>query len=142
VTHWFFDDYLVTWAGVGSGAIARGPEFILGYWGVPLHLCTPDDGKWLLDGANVVDMLAHVHSRLREQGYSHTVVSDRQVTVYHAAGAAIDVIWSRCRADNSEIERLAIHFEVARESARWRVVGIQEAPTRADSLSAVWGAAA
>jgi hypothetical protein len=86
-------------------------------------------------------MLARNHSRLRGQGYAHTAVPDRQVTVYHSAGAAIEVIWSRCRADDSEIERVAVHFEVARESVGWRVVGIQEAPTRADSLNAAWGGA-
>ena len=64
------------------------------------------------------------------------------MTVYHDAGAAIEVIWSRCRADSSEIERLAVHFEVARGSAVWRVVGIQEVPTSADALSAAWRGAA
>jgi len=34
-----------------------------------------------------------------------------------------------------------VHFEVARGSAGWRVVGIQDAPTRADSLNAAWGGA-
>jgi hypothetical protein len=88
-----------------------------------------------------VGLLERIYSRLRAQGYAHTAVPDRQVTVYHAAGAAIDVIFSRCRADDSEIERLALHFEVARGSAGWRVVGIQDAPTRADSLNAAWGGA-
>ena len=141
VTRWFFDDYLATWVGVGSGASARGSEFILDYWGVPLHYCAPDGSEWLLDGAAVVGLLAHTHSRLRAQGYAHTAVPDRKVTIYHRSGAAIDVIWSRCRADDSEIERVAVHFEVARGSAGWRVVGIQDAPTRADSLNAAWGGA-
>jgi hypothetical protein len=138
LTHWFFDDYLPLWMGVASGAIARGPEFILDYWGVPLHHCTPKGSEWLLDGAGVVGLLARNHSRLRAQGYSYTAVPDRKVTIYHRAGAAIEVIWSRRRADHTEIERLAVHFEVARGSAGWRVVGIQTAPTRADSLNAAW----
>jgi hypothetical protein len=138
LTRWFFDGYLPLWIGVGSGAIARGPEFILDYWGVPLHHCTPNGSEWLLDGASVVGLLARTHSRLRAQGYSYTAVPDRKATVYHRAGAAIDVIWSRCRADDSEIERVAVHFEVARGSAGWRVVGIQTAPTTATSLNAAW----
>jgi hypothetical protein len=60
VTRWFFDDYLVTWVGVGSGAIARGPEFILDYYDVPLHHCTPDGGEWLLDGGRPAG--AHLQS--------------------------------------------------------------------------------
>jgi hypothetical protein len=141
VTRWFFDDYLATLVGVGSGAIARGPEFILDYWDVPLHHGTPNGSVWLLDGASVVGLLERNFGRLRTQGYSYTAVPDRKVTIYHRAGAVIDVIWSRCRADDSEIDRVAAHFEVARGSAGWRVVGIQTAPTRADSLNAAWGGA-
>jgi hypothetical protein len=141
VTRWFFDDYLPLLVGVGSGTIAQGPEFILDYWGVPLHYCTPDGGKWLLDGAAVVGLLERSYSRLRAQGYSYTAVPDRHVIVYHDAGAAIEVIWSRCRADDSEIERVAVHFEVARGSAGWRAVGIQTTPTTANSLNASWGGA-
>jgi hypothetical protein len=86
VTRWFFDDYLPLWVGVGSGTIAQGPEFILDYWGVPLHHCTPDGGKWLLDAAGVVGLLERNHLRLRAQGYSYTAVPDRNVTVYPMPG--------------------------------------------------------
>jgi flavin reductase (DIM6/NTAB) family NADH-FMN oxidoreductase RutF len=40
------------------------------------------------------------------------VVPDRKVTVYNINGAAIDVIWSRRRADETEIERVVIYFEL------------------------------
>ena len=40
VTHWFFDEYLRTWIGVGAGTIARGPEYILDYWSAPLYWTT------------------------------------------------------------------------------------------------------
>ena len=138
VARWFFDDYFPTWVGVGSCAIAQSPEFILDYWGVPLHYSTPGGSEWLLDAAGVVGLLDRIHARLRVQGYSYTAIPDRRVSVYHVDGAAIEVIWSRCRADNSEIERHAVHFEVSRGSEGWRVVGIQTAPTTADSLAAAW----
>ncbi|MFB7113050.1 hypothetical protein [Streptomyces sp. NPDC056190] len=141
VTHWFFDDYLPTWVGVGSGEIARGSEFILDYWAVPLHHSSPASREWLLDSDAVIGLLESNHDPLQAQGYSYTAVPDRKVTVYHDAGAAIEVIWSRRRADHSEIERLAVHFEVARESVGWRIVGIQDVPTTADSLDAAWRAA-
>ncbi|MFJ5725929.1 hypothetical protein [Streptomyces sp. NPDC093149] len=140
VTHWFFDDYLPTWVGVGSGAIPRGPEFILDYWAAPLHISSPASREWLFDGDAVVAWLERSQTELRAEGYSHTVVPDRRVTVYHDAGAAVEAIRSRRRPDDSEIERLAAHFEVAREAAGWRVVGTQDVPTTADSLDAVWRA--
>jgi hypothetical protein len=141
VTRWFFDDYLATWVGVGAGTIARGPEFILDYWGMPLHYSTDHESEWLLDGSAVVGLLKQTHARLQAQGYAHTDVPDHKVFVYNDAGAAIEVIWSRCRADDSEIERLAAHFELGRGPAGWRVVGIQTALTAAESLDAAWPAA-
>jgi pimeloyl-ACP methyl ester carboxylesterase len=142
VTHWFFDDYLPTYIGVASGAIPRGPEFILDYWGVPLHASTPTAREWFLDKDAVSGYIENTHIRLRAQGYAYTAVLDRKVTIYHDAGAAIEVIWSRCRSDHSEIERLAVHFEIARTSAGWRVVGLQAMPTAVDSLAAAWQAQA
>jgi hypothetical protein len=138
VSRWFFDAYLPAWVGVASGTIDEGPEFILDYWGVPMHYCTPDASLWLLDSDAVVGLLEGRHHELRAQNYSHTAVSDQKVTVYHQTGAAIEVIWSRRRFNGTEIERLAVHFEVALGSTGWRVVGIQAAPTFADDLTAAW----
>lgn len=137
-THWFFDDYLPTWIGVGAGTIAREPEFILDYWGVPLHWGVEDDHYWLLDAPAVVAHLQDLYARLRGQGYADTAVPDHRVRVYHRDGAAIEVIWSRLRADGSEIERVAAHFEVTQGPAGWRVLGVQAVPTTSSSLEDVW----
>jgi hypothetical protein len=138
VTQWFFDDYLTTWIGVGAGTIARGPEFILDYWGVPLYWGEAEGSHWLLDAPAVVLHLHQLQARLRDAGYAHTAVPHHTVRVYHRDGAAIEVIWSRCRADGSEIERLAVHFEIGRGPAGWRILGVQAAPTSSSSLDAVW----
>jgi hypothetical protein len=138
VAKWFFDDYLPTWVGVGNRSIDKGPEFILNYWGVPLYKYHPDGGQWALDADSVTGLLNTTHTRLRASGYAYTDVVDRAVRAYHRNGAAIEVIWSRRRADNTEIERLAVHFEVIRTESGWRVAGIQHRPTRADLLSRAW----
>ncbi|HZN84986.1 MAG TPA: MBL fold metallo-hydrolase [Mycobacterium sp.] len=138
VAHWFFDDYLTTWIGVGAGMIARGPEFILDYWSAPLNWSDDQSSRWLLDTPSVVGLLDALQTRLRAEGYADTAVPDRRVTVYHDNGAAIEVIWSRLRADGTEIERLAAHFEVARGPEGWRIISIQATPTTSDSLNAVW----
>jgi hypothetical protein len=136
VTRWFFDDYLPTWVGVAAGTITRGPEFILDYWSAPLYFSTGQGGGYLLSASDVVGFLDELHARLRREGYAKTAVPDRNVTVYHDFGAAIDVIWSRCRADDSEIERLAAHFELALGYDGWRIVAAQTAATDADVLPA------
>jgi glyoxylase-like metal-dependent hydrolase (beta-lactamase superfamily II) len=138
VAHWFFDEYLSTWIGVGAGTIARGPEFILDYWGAPLHWNDDQGSRWIPDEPAVVTTLQQLQNRLRVEDYAYTSVPDQKVTVYHANGAAIEVIWSRRRGNGTEIERLAAHFEVARGQAGWRVVGIQALPTTSDSLNDAW----
>ena len=138
VTHWFFDDYLTTWIGVGADTIARGPEFILDYWGVPLYWSDDQGSWWLLDAPAVVAQLDALQTRLRAEGYAHTAVPDLRVTVYHRNGAAIEVIWSRLRVDGTEIERVAAHFEISRGPAGWRILGVQAAPTASDSLNTSW----
>jgi hypothetical protein len=138
VTEWFFGDYLPTWVGVGNGAIDAGPGFILNYWGVPLYDYRPDGGQWALDGDGVTAFLNKTHTRLKANGYAYTEVVDRAVRAYHRNGAAIEVIWSRRRADGGEIERLAVHFEVIRTDNGWRIAGIQRRPTHADLLSDAW----
>jgi glyoxylase-like metal-dependent hydrolase (beta-lactamase superfamily II) len=138
VTHWFFDDYLTTWIGVGAGTIKRGPEFILDYWSAPLSWSEDRGSRWILDPADVVAAQQQLHTRLQSEGYAHTAVPDQKVTAYHANGAAIEVIWSRQRADGTEIERVAAHFEVARGPHGWRIVGVQAASTTSDSLKTAW----
>ena len=138
VTEWFFGDYLPTWVSVGNEAVDMGPEFILNYWGVPLYKYHPDGGQWALDADSVVGLLNTTHTRLRTNGYAYTDVVDRAVRAYHRNGAAIEVIWSRRRADDSEIERWAVHFEVIRTQDGWRIAGIQRRRTHADLLSDAW----
>ena len=138
VSRWFFDDYLPIWVGVGAGTIVREPDFILDYWGAPLHWADDLGTQWFLDAPAVVALLLQLQGRLHGDGYAYTSVPDQRVTVYHDNGAAIEVIWSRRRTDGTEIERLAAHFEVARGPAGWRVIGLQATPTTNDSLNAVW----
>jgi hypothetical protein len=138
VTCWFFEDYLHTWIGLGAGTIALGPEFILDYWAVPMHYSADQTNQWLLDASAVVRFYEQTHVRLRGQGFASTAVPDHEVTVYNGGGAAIEVILSHCRADGSEIERQAAHFELARGPAGWRMVGIQSTRTAADSLNTAW----
>src|ERR1700736_3610030 len=117
VTRWFFEDYLHTWIRMGAGTIDLGPEFILDYWAVPMHYSADQTNQWLLNAAEVVRFSEQTHIRLRGQGFASTTVPDHEVTVYNGSGAAIEVILSRCRADGSEIERQAAHFELARGPA-------------------------
>ena len=138
VEHRFFQDYLPTWVGVGAGTIERGPEFILDYWRAPLHWGADPASQWLVDAPTVVGFPQQLQTRLRAEGCDYTEVPDQRVAVYHRDGAAVEVIWSRRRADDSEIERLAAHFELARGPDGWRSVGIQAVPTASDTLNSVW----
>jgi hypothetical protein len=58
--------------------------------------------------------------------------------IYSPIGAAVDVIWSRRRADESEIQRWASHFELVRSAKGWRVVGVQSVAAHSNSLEEIW----
>jgi len=137
VSRWFFDDYLSRWMSVVNGTRQEGPEFILDYWGCPLHVSSPRMNRWLTEPQEVTGLLAGTQARVREAGYTRTAVLDSRVTVFHPAGAAIEVIWSR-RAGETEIERLAVHFQTVRSQDGWQVIGIQEIGTSAQSLDEIW----
>ena len=138
VIAWFFEDYLKRWVAVGSGTSGEGPEFILDYWGVPMSVTAVGEAFWLLDDEAVIGFLARNQEPLKAEGYTHTVVPDRRIMVYNKDGAAIEVIWSRRRADESEIERWAVHFEIVRGLKGWRVVAVQSVAIESDKLSDVW----
>lgn len=139
LSKWFFDVYFNHWVEVASGVRKEGPDFILKYWGTPMYACAPPRLRaWLTTDADVVKFLEMNHIPLKEQGYTHTVIPDRKIIVYNEHGGAIEVIWSRRRADDSEIERAAVHFEVARLDREWKVVGVQVKLTREDTLDKAW----
>jgi hypothetical protein len=140
VTSWFRDDYVPRWVSVGNGTSEEGPEFILRFWGCPLHVSTPQINMWVTEPQGVIDLLEMNQKPLRDAGYTHTVIADSRVTVFHSNGAAIDAIWSRCATGDTEIQRVAVHFELAKSDNGWRVFGIQTCDTTMSSLQALWPA--
>lgn len=138
VIAWFFDEYLPRWVAAVSGQSGEGPEFILDYWGTPMHVTGLGQSFWCLTDENILTFLEMNHAPLKAAGYSHTAVPDKRVFVYSAVGAAIEVMWSRRRADETEIQRVAVHFEVARDAKGWRVVGMQALATDQPTLADVW----
>ncbi len=139
VTHWFFEDYLTTWVNAGAKAGDEdNSNFISAYWGNPLHVCSDGVQEYKLREEDVVAFLDQMHKRLQKNGYRSTKVLDRRVKVYNPRGAGIEVIWSRRRADESEIERIAVHFEVSKLQSTWRVASIQSTHTTAETLDDTW----
>ena len=139
---WFFDDYIPTWVAAGAAKGTDGEDFILKYWDVPLYTDGLGQNQWAMNAQGVLDFLGKNHGPLKAQGYTHTVVPDRKITAYSENSAGIEEIWSRRRADESEIQRLAVHFGTAKTPKGWRVITIDAVPTTADKLDAVWGTVA
>ncbi|SDC96957.1 hypothetical protein SAMN05216345_1058 [Cupriavidus sp. YR651] len=134
---WFFDTYLPDWVRMGADA-ATSDDAILQYWGAPLHAASVNMTKCLLTGDQVIGLLRANQAPLQAQQYTHTVVLDRAVKGYNSNAGSIDVIWSRRRADESEIERRAVHFDIHRTSEGWRVVTVASTLTDQTSLSEIW----
>lgn len=131
VRHWFFDVYFNHWVEVGAGKRDEGPEFVLQYWGTPMYATNnePPISMWMLQDEQIVGFLTMQHEILKSEGYDHTEIPDQKIFVYNQDGAAIEVIWSRQRADNSEVHRMVVHFEVAKIDGVWKVVGVQSRMT-------------
>lgn len=132
IRHWFFDVYFDHWMDVGAGRRDEGPEFILEYWGAPMFLTSnmPDTAVWL-DADGIVNFLDTRQQQLKAAGYDHTEVPEQRIHVYNANGGAVEVIWSRQAADNSELQRLAINFQVVRFDGVWKVAGMHVRQTDA-----------
>lgn len=140
LNHWFFELYLPSWIAMGANAQASA-DGILDYWGTPLHAASVNMTRCLMSGKEVIGLLRANQDPLQAQQYTHTVVLDRRVLGYNQNAGSIDVIWSRRRADESEIERRAVHFEIHRTAQGWRVVAIASQITGCESLDEIWEAA-
>jgi hypothetical protein len=137
VDQWFFERYLPKWESLGNSA-PQNPREILDYWNVPMHAASIHMNKWLLTEKAVLGLLDANHKPLQSSGYTHTNVIDRRTVVYNNNAASVDAIWSRCRHDNTEIERVAVHFEINRTDNGWRVIGLASVRTTKSSLKATW----
>lgn len=136
IAQWFFGVYLPTW--VSLGAQGGDEAVILEFWGFPLHAASVNMTRCLMTGDEVIGLLRANQVPLQASHYTHTRVLDRRVLGFNENAGAIDVIWSRRRADESEIERRAVHFEIHRRSSGWRVVAIASALTDRTSLADIW----
>ncbi|EHP41013.1 hypothetical protein OR16_22363 [Cupriavidus basilensis OR16] len=134
---WFFETYLPAWVQMGSDATLNDGA-ILEYWGAPLHAASVNMTRCLLTGDEVIGLLRANQEPLQAQQYTHTVVLDRHVKGYNSNAGSIDVIWSRRRADETEIERRAVHFDIHRTGQGWRVVTVASTLTDRTSLGEIW----
>ena len=144
VRHWFFEDYFPRWVEVANGKRDEGPEFILEYWGRPMFATNdaPSIAAWLHTDEEVIAFLSMQHDILKSEGFTHTHSPEEIIRVYNPNGASIEGIWSRRRADESEVHRIVVHFEVAKMDGKWRVLGVQTRMTDInndkDSVAAAW----
>ncbi|GAA1908383.1 hypothetical protein [Streptantibioticus ferralitis] len=137
ITNWFFEDYLQPW--MTAVETSSDPSFIADFWGAPLWIGLEDGPAAVFNSPEeITGWFKDSFDRLQSADYTHTAVLDRRVMIFHRHGGAIDVIWSRRRGDDSEIERLAVHFIIARRTDGLRIVSIEGTNTDADTLDEVW----
>jgi hypothetical protein len=134
---WFSNEYKPAFIEAVRGA--TDPTFISNYWGSPLWVGNDMGPVTLAEtDADVVRAFTAMTTRLHTAGYADSIVLDRRIVVYNEDGAAIDSLWSRTRADGSEIERVAVHFVVARRSDGIRVIAFETHASDALTLDEAW----
>ena len=136
-TAWFDDEYMPAFIKAVGGA--SDPAFISSYWGSPLWVGN-DLGPVSLAPTDddVAKTFTAMTSRLHTAGYADSIVLDRRTVVHNRYGATIDALWSRQRADGSEIERVAVHFALAKRADGIRIVTFATHATDAEMLDGVW----
>jgi hypothetical protein len=117
--HWFFEQYIPTWVAAGARSDTD-PRSVLDYWCVPMHAANPNMNRWLTTEEEVLGLLSDNQTPLKAKHYSHTEVLDQHMTFYNDCAASIDVIWSRRRADEVQIDRRAVHFEIRSVDGGWQ----------------------
>jgi hypothetical protein len=121
---WFFNDYVPTW--VKAALRKEGESFIFKYYSVPMYWNALGVNDWLMTEAAVREVIDLQQRKRQDQHYHHTNVPDRGIVAYNKSGGAVDAIWSRVRADESEVMHLVVHFEIARLKGKgWRVIAAQ-----------------
>jgi hypothetical protein len=135
VDQWF-SDYFKAFIDIGAGRID--PAQILLYWGVPLHTSGPKHARWLNSPDEVVGVLNEMQGALRKIGYTHTEALDKTITVYSENAARVETIMSRRRADDTEVDRAAVSFELRRTDDKWAVISTTARPTDASLLREIW----
>ena len=101
-----------------------------------MHAASMHMNEWLPTEKAVLGLLSANHKPLQSSG-THTNVIDRRTVVNNNA-ASVDAISSRCRHDQTEIQRVAAHFETNRTNNGWRVIDLASAPTTKSSLEEAW----
>lgn len=140
VSEWFFNEYVPKWVKASTGQSGINDDFILQYWVPPLYVNALGLNKCLLSSDEVITFWKMNSTPLREEGYTHTIIPSREITVYTENSAGIDAIWSRRRADGSEIQRIAVHFGITRENKKssWSIFCIHAISTNKDKLGEIW----
>ena len=98
----------------------------------------PNQTRWLSTEEQVLGLLSAVQTPLKKHHYTHTDVLDRRMTFYCETAASIDAIWSRCNADDVEIERLACHFEIRSVDGHLRIISAVSVPTDKERLTDIF----
>jgi hypothetical protein len=124
IEEWFFDDYVPTW--VKAARNNEDESFIFQYYSLPIYWNGLGVNDWLTTEAAVRAVIDLQQGQLQDQRYDHTNIPDRRIIAYNENGGAVDAIWSRVRADESEVMHLVVHFEIARLKGKgWRVIAVQ-----------------
>jgi pimeloyl-ACP methyl ester carboxylesterase len=139
LNRWFFYDYLKKWVEIGSGSAPN--TDMLHYWGAPLHAASMIQTNWLMTPEDVLKQIERTQAPLKGRAYSHTVVLDYRITAINKSAGVIDAIWSRRQKDETELQRVASHFEIHMTDQGWRVVAMANRMTRQTALDNVWTSA-
>ncbi len=143
----FYDSYSAAYVEVIAGRPTADEYFYRKYYSIPLYVNEAESGdadasgkrsRWLLTDSDIHDFLLAGRETLEARDYHHSNILDRVIRVLNGNRVNLEIVVSRRRADDTEVERWAVGYGIAKFEAGWRIIDIYTTITAADTVAATW----
>ncbi|KIA66062.1 hypothetical protein [Nocardia vulneris] len=144
----FYAAYSAEYVAAMTGRPEGDEFFYRKYYSVPMYIGEADPAdageprpgrsRWLLTDSAIREFLVANETELAARGYHHAKILDRVVRVLNSTRVNLEIVVSRLRADDVEIERWAVGYGIAKLAEGWRIIDLYTAVTTADTVAEAW----
>ncbi|WP_280445632.1 hypothetical protein [Nocardia brasiliensis] len=144
----FYADYAAAYVAAMTDNPDGNEYFYREYYSVPIYIgeAEPADSggsgsgrsRWLLTDSDIREFLLANEKDLADRGYHHAKILDRVVRVLNSTRVNLEIVVSRLREDEVEIERWAVGYGIAKLTGGWRIIDLYTTVTAAETVVDAW----
>lgn len=144
----FYTAYVQDYVAAMTGKQGGDEFFYRKYYSIPIYIGEADPvdsggsgigrSRWLLTDSEMREFLSSNEQDLAARGYHHAKILDRAVRVLNSTRVNLEIIVSRLREDEVEIERWAVGYGIAKLADGWRIIDLYTAVTTAETVAEAW----